>query len=57
MDVPVGKRVNWALSLTLLLLLSVVAGHVWLPELVASVQWLIAEVIEPLIGIDDLVLT
>jgi hypothetical protein len=55
MDIPVSRRTDAILSLTLLALLLGVAGHVCLPELVAWVQWLIAEVIEPMLGLDELV--
>lgn len=57
MDIPVSKSIDWVIALGFLTLLACVCGHVWMPELVAWVQWFIADVIEPAFGLDDLVLT
>ncbi len=55
MDIPVSRRTDALLVFTLMALVLAAAGHVWLPELVAGVQWLIAEIIEPVLGLDELV--
>jgi len=56
MDLPISQRTNWIIGLCLGLIGAVVIGHVHLADLVAWVQWLIAEVIEPAVGLDDRVL-
>jgi len=56
MDLPISQRTNWTIALCMGLIGIVVLGHLTLPELVRWVQWLIAEVIEPAVGLDDRVL-
>ena len=57
MDIPVSNRVDAAVSFSILVLAAAVAGHLWMPELVAWVQWFIADVIEPQFGLNDRVLS
>lgn len=57
MDIPVSNSIDWTICVALLTLVVCVCGHVWMPELVEWVQWLISDVIEPAFGLDDLVLS
>ena len=56
MELPVSQRTNWIIALSIGLIGVVVIGHVNLADLVAWVRWLIVEVIEPAVGLDDRVL-
>ena len=56
MDLPISARTNWTIALCIGLIAVVVFGHVNLADLVQWVQWLITEVIEPAVGLDDRVL-
>lgn len=57
MDIPVSKSIDCTVALGFVALLACVCGHVWMPELVAWVQWFISDVIEPAFGLNDLVLS
>jgi hypothetical protein len=56
MDLPISERTNWTIALCIGLIAAVVFGHVNLADLVQWVQWLITDVIEPAVGLDDRVL-
>jgi hypothetical protein len=56
MDLPISQRTNWMIALCMGLIGVVVLGHVNLADLVQWVQWLITDVIEPAVGLDDRVL-
>ena len=56
MELPISERTNWTIALCIGLIAVVVFGHVNLADLVQWVQWLITEVIEPAVGLDDRVL-
>jgi hypothetical protein len=56
MELPVSQRTNWIIALCIGLIGVVAIGHVNLADLVVWVKWLIAEVIEPAVGLDDRVL-
>ena len=57
MDLPISQRTNWTIALCMGLIGAVVLGHLFLPELVLWVQWLIDDVIGPAVGLDERVLT
>ena len=57
MDLRVSKRVDWVLSGITLGVLAAAAGHVFMPELEAGIQWLITEILEPTFGLNELVLS
>jgi hypothetical protein len=56
MELPISQRINWIVALCIGLIWVVVLGHVNMAEFVQWVQWLIEDVIEPAVGLDDRVL-
>jgi len=54
MPIEIGQVRDWAFMGAGVLLGLVVAGHIWIDELLAWVQWVITTIIVPIIGLDQL---
>jgi len=52
MEVQVGHRRDLAFAVACIVLASVVAGHIWIDELIGWVQGFITNVIVPRFGLD-----
>ena len=52
MHAEVGHRRDIAFTVACTVLLAVVAGHIWIDELVAFVQWFVTTVVVPNIGVE-----
>jgi hypothetical protein len=53
MQVEVGHHRDFVFAGACVLLALVISGHIWMDELLAWVQWFIATVIVPVIGLDQ----
>lgn len=56
MDIQVSKWIDLIFSGVLAAVIAAVAAHLFMPDFVAGVQWVIVEVLEPTFGLDDLIL-
>ena len=54
MQIEVGQRRDRVFAFACLALGLIVAGHIWIDELVAWIQWFISAVLAPRIGLDQL---
>ena len=54
MSPEISKGVGLGATAVLVVLGLAVAGHVWIDDAVAWIQWLITDVLEPRFGLKDL---
>ena len=54
MQVEVGQQRDLVFAGACLVLVLIVAGHIWIDELLAWVQWFISAILAPRIGLDQL---
>ena len=50
----VAQSVDITIVFSVLVLFGVVAGHLWLDELVSFIRWVASDIVSPAFGLDDL---
>ena len=53
MNDDVSQRVDITILFSVVVLFGVVAGHLWMDELLAGIRWLASDVVSPAFGLDD----
>ncbi len=48
-----GITTDIVISISVLVIISVYVGHLYLDELVSGVQWIASEVVSPMFGLDS----
>jgi len=49
----VGQSVDITIVFSVLVLFGVVAGHLWLDDLLSFVRWVASDVVSPFFGLDE----